>query len=127
MMKMNKIATVVALALALAVGTGRMSAQSGYNLFQKALAHERADGNLDEALKLYQRVVKEFSRDRALAAKALVRMAECYQKLGDAQSRTVYERVVREFGIRSRARPRRARVWRPCKRRLPRGRDRLRG
>ena len=97
MMKMNKIATIVALALALAVGTGRMSAQSGYDVFQKALVQERADGNLDEALKLYQRVVNEFSRDRALAAKALVRMAECYQKLGDAESRKVYERVVREF------------------------------
>jgi hypothetical protein len=25
-------------------------------------------------------------------------MAGCYQKLGDAQARAIYERVVREFG-----------------------------
>jgi len=35
--------------------------------------------------------------NRALAAQALVRMAECYQKLGDAESRTIYQRVVRDY------------------------------
>ena len=32
-----------------------------------------------------------------MAAKALVRMGHCYEKLGDAESRKAYERVVREF------------------------------
>ncbi len=35
--------------------------------------------------------------DRAIAAQALVRMAGCHQKLGDAQARAIYEQVVRDF------------------------------
>ena len=32
-----------------------------------------------------------------LAAQALVQMAECYQKLGDAESRKIYEQPVRDY------------------------------
>ena len=35
--------------------------------------------------------------DRPLAAQALVRMAECYQKLGDAEAQQIYERLLRDF------------------------------
>ena len=35
--------------------------------------------------------------NRALAAQALLRMAECYQKLGDAEARKIYERLVRDY------------------------------
>lgn len=88
---------VLAAVAVLAVGTTRTSAQSGYDLFQKALASERADGNLRDAIRLYERVVKEFAGDRALVARSLIRMAECHQKLGNAEARTLFERVVREF------------------------------
>lgn len=97
MMNLNKIAAGISLALAIGIGVDRLSAQSGYDLFQKALATERADGNLQQAIQLYERVVREFASDRAVAANALVRMAECYQKLGDAESRKTYERVLSEY------------------------------
>jgi Tol biopolymer transport system component len=97
-MNMKSIAAVIALILLTALSAIQVSAQSGYDLFQKALAAERADGNLRQAIQLYERVVKDAGRDRALAARALIRMAECYQRLGDSQARHLYERVVREFG-----------------------------
>jgi Tol biopolymer transport system component len=97
-MKMKAIAVVIGLVLIAALSAIRVSAQSGYDLFQKALAAERADGNLRQAIQLYERVVKDAGRDRALVARALIRMAECYQRLGDSQARQVYERVLREFG-----------------------------
>jgi len=87
----------IGLAFVIAAGAATVTAQSGYDLFQKALAAERADGNLQQAIQLYSRVVKEFGRDRSLAAKALLRMAECFEKLGDAEARALYERVVREY------------------------------
>ena len=37
------------------------------------------------------------SGNRAVAAQALVRMAECYQKLGDSESRKIYEQIVRDY------------------------------
>jgi len=72
-------------------------AQSGYDLFQKGLVQERTEGDLDEAIRLYKQIVEDFKDDRALAAKALVQMGGCYEKLGTAEARTAYERVVREY------------------------------
>jgi len=78
-----------------------LAAESGAELFQKAVTEERASGNLEEAIKLYQRVAKEFASDRPLAAKALVQAARCYEKLGqDKHDKAVklYEQVARDFG-----------------------------
>jgi hypothetical protein len=78
-----------------------LAADSGAELFQKAVTQERAAGNLEEAIKLYQRVAKEFASDRPLAAKALVQAAHCYELLGqDKQDKAVklYEQVARDFG-----------------------------
>jgi Tol biopolymer transport system component len=96
-MRMNTKLALLAVAGLLVLHTAAPFAQSGYDLFQKALAAERADGNLQQAIELYQRVAREFASDRALAARALVRMADCYTKLGNAQARSIYERVAREY------------------------------
>ena len=60
------------------------------------------DGDLPSAVKLYQAIVDSFAKtDRAIVATALVRMAECYQKRGDAQAQKIYERVVRDYSDQS--------------------------
>jgi len=85
----------------LALGTAALAADSGAELFQKAVTQEGAAGNLEEAIKLYQRVAKEFASDRPLAAKALVQAAHCYELLGqDKHDKAVklYEQVARDFG-----------------------------
>src|ERR1700722_5183527 len=85
----------------LAFGAAALAAESGAEVFQKAVTQERAAGNLEEAIKLYQRVAKEFATDRPLAAKALVQAAHCYELLGqDKQDKAVklYEQVARDFG-----------------------------
>ena len=61
-----------------------------------AMDKEVVDGDLKAAIELYRQVGK--SSDRAIAARALVRMGQCYEKLGDAEARKAYEQVVREFG-----------------------------
>src|SRR5687767_11501837 len=73
------------------------AAESGQELFQKALVKERAAGNLEEAIQLYQRAAKESAGDRALAAKALIAVARCYEKLGQSNATKVYEEVVRKY------------------------------
>ena len=98
---MARTVSLLALLLALVTTSAQVDAQSGYDLFQKALATERADGNLRAAIQLYERVVTEFPRDRAVVAQALVRMAECHEKLGDGNARRVYERVARDYADQS--------------------------
>ena len=58
---------------------------------------EEAEGNYPAAIEAYKRFLAQYGKDRALAAKALVRMGQCYEKLGDAESRKIYERVVRDY------------------------------
>jgi Tol biopolymer transport system component len=60
-----------------------------------AMEKETVQGDLKGAIEQYKKVAQ--SKDRSIVARAIVRMAECYQKLGNAEARGLYERVVREF------------------------------
>jgi Tol biopolymer transport system component len=62
---------------------------------QAAIKTETVDGNLTGAIEQYQKLAK--GSHRPAAAQALVRMGQCYEKLGDAQARNAYEKVVRDF------------------------------
>ena len=89
------LSTLVATALLFA--PLQLVAQSGNDLFQKALSKERVDGQLTEAIQLYARIVKDFASDRPLAAKALLQIGRCYERLGRSEAVQAYERVVRDY------------------------------
>jgi Tol biopolymer transport system component len=63
---------------------------------QAAIKKETIDGDLKGAIEQYQKIAQ--STNRAVAAKALLRMGQCYEKLGNTEARSAYERLVREFG-----------------------------
>ena len=95
---MKKILMFATVVLLLALGAGTALAQSGYDLFQKALVKERAVGDVEEALRLYQRIVKEFGGNHALAAKAELRMGLLYDRLGrKADAQRAYQAVVNQY------------------------------
>jgi Tol biopolymer transport system component len=99
---MGRLPAIILIIAALG-GARIISAEQGANdLFQKALSKERAEGQLDDAIVLYARVVKEYASDRPLVAKALMQLGACYEKLGRAEARAAYERVVREFSDQGR-------------------------
>ena len=90
--------TIAVLAASLTVlGITPALAQSGHDLFQQALVKERADGDLRGAIGLYERIVQEFSTDRALSAKALLQMGECYEKLGSTEAQRAYQQVLSNY------------------------------
>ncbi len=97
---MNKL-SLMCIAVLLAGGLQTTRAQQtnaqGEKLLAGAQHKATVDGDLKGAIEEYKRVVAGAGTNRALAATAWLRMAECYQKLGDAESRTIYERVMREF------------------------------
>jgi Tol biopolymer transport system component len=66
-------------------------------LLQAAMAKETVQGDLKGAIALYESAAKEAGQNRALAVKSLLKAAECYQKLGDSESRKMYERIVRDY------------------------------
>ena len=104
----------LAIATVLVAAVGSSSAQSGYDLYQQALVKERGDGKLQEAVELYLTVVKSAGRDRALAARALLQVASCYEKLGNQEeARNTYMRVRTEFADQTqRRRPPHELAWR---------------
>jgi Tol biopolymer transport system component len=65
------------------------------DLYQQAITRERAAGDIQGAIQLYRQVAA--SSDRALAARALLRLGEAYEKLGARESQAAYERIVRDF------------------------------
>jgi Tol biopolymer transport system component len=97
MKRMRLIATFAAIAACSAVIASQTP--SGHAVFEQALAKERVEGNLREAIRLYERVVAEFPSDRALTARALQQTGLCHEKLGNqAGARAAYERLQREYG-----------------------------
>jgi Tol biopolymer transport system component len=98
---MNRLFFMFIAAL-LAAGLQTTRAQQNNGQGEKLLASAQhkatVDGDLKGAIDEYKKIVAGAGANRTLAAQALVRMAECYQKLGDGESRKIYERIVREFG-----------------------------
>jgi hypothetical protein len=72
-------------------------AQSAGESYQQALIQENGVGNLQNAIQLYQRAAKEAGVDRRLGALALLGVARCYEKLGQDESRKVYEEIVQSY------------------------------
>jgi Tol biopolymer transport system component len=64
---------------------------------QRAIRKETLEGDLKGAIDLYRKAIGQAGKDRATAAQALVHMGACYEKLGDAEARKAYERVVRDY------------------------------
>jgi tetratricopeptide (TPR) repeat protein len=77
--------------------TTTLLAQSAGELYQQGLVQENGVGNLQNAIQLYQRAAKASAGDRALAALALMGAARCYEKLGEEESRKLYEQVIRSY------------------------------
>jgi len=94
---MKRITLAAVILSLMALGVGPATAQNGHDLFQQALLKERAEGELAEAIRLYTQIVQDFATDRTLAARALVQMGQCYEKLGSTEAESAYRTVVRDF------------------------------
>ncbi len=92
---------VVVVATALAVCGAHLGAQQSRSTIEKRFAsaeHKaRVEGDLKGAIEEYKRIVASAGSDRAAAARALLRVAEAYQTLGDAEARTIHQRIVSDF------------------------------
>lgn len=102
-----KRALAIGIVITALVGGGVLRAQPGRSAdLQMRAAQLKADvqGDLKGAIEDYRRIVAGAGANRTLAVTALVRMAECYQKLGsDAQSREIYDRVLRDYADQAEA------------------------
>ncbi|MDZ7288697.1 MAG: tetratricopeptide repeat protein [candidate division KSB1 bacterium] len=71
--------------------------QSPEQLFQAGIYAEEIKGELQDAVKIYQRIVQEYSDNRPTAAKAQLHIGICYEKLGQQQARAAYQKVLENY------------------------------
>jgi Tol biopolymer transport system component len=88
-------AALLAAFLAALLAAGQKSDQAELAL-KAAMNKELVEGDLKEAIEQYK-IIASTSENRAVSAKALIRLGQCYEKLGDAEARKAYERVVRDY------------------------------
>ncbi len=72
-------------------------AQNSEKLFQQGMMKEEGEGNLKEAIAIYNKIVNNVSADRKLRAKALLQVGICYEKLGNKKARKSYQKLISEF------------------------------
>lgn len=80
------------------LGAGSSWSQNAEQLYQKGIMKEEGEGSLREAIELYKSVADNTLAERALRAKALYQMGNCYEKLGQQEARGVYEKLVANYG-----------------------------
>ena len=87
---MRRVATALVVTVVLLAGavTAQQRRQQDIDL-QAAIRTETVDGDLNAAIKQYGAIASKYKAHRAVVATALVHMAQCYQKLGDAQARKI--------------------------------------
>ena len=70
------------------------SQETAGRVFEKALYFEESEGDLQQAIGLYQKVVAQFSQDREVAAKAQLHIGLCYEKLGLNEAEKAFQQVL---------------------------------
>jgi Tol biopolymer transport system component len=91
----RKFAAVAVAGLLGAALLGAQKSDQSDVLLQAAVNREMVQGDLKGAIEQYKKIAD--GSDKAIAAKALLRMAGCYEKLGQGDTQKTYERVVRDF------------------------------
>jgi Tol biopolymer transport system component len=86
---------ILAVSIVVLSAVVRTAGQNGSDLYQQGLARETA-GDIKGAVQIFERIVRDSSSNRTLTARALVKLGEWSDLLGQ-DARSYYERVVREF------------------------------
>ncbi len=94
MRRLTRLAVAAALA-AFCLGAARAATATQADQFQQAIDLMETKGDYPAAVRLFEQVAR--GPDRALAARSLLYLGHCYEKLGQEESVNAYRRVLREF------------------------------
>ena len=83
--------------LALAALANAQKEEPPQLLLEKATKLELVDGDLKGVIATDERILALQGVPRTVAARALLHLGECHEKLGHAEARKAYERLVRDF------------------------------
>ena len=95
MTKKMKIFTIIILSLVL--GSDMLSAQTAEEILPRAIRLEEVEGDLEQAIVLYQTIVSDYPESRSAVATAYFHMGMCYEKLGNKQAKNAYNTVIEDY------------------------------
>jgi len=93
----SRIFIFIFLAFALVILSSANIQQSAEQLYQSGLYKEEVEGELEGAIEIYERIIKDFPGNKATAAKALYHIGLCYEKLGNKEALKAYQRLIDEY------------------------------
>jgi len=71
--------------------------QQAGELLSEAIYQEEVNGELDEAIKTYQLIIKQYPENRRVSAEALLHLGMCYEKLGLKEAQIAYRKVLDNY------------------------------
>jgi Tol biopolymer transport system component len=86
-----------------------------------AMEQETVKGDLKGAIEQYKKVLGAYPKERSVAARALLHIGECYEKMGQADAQNAYERLMRDYPEQKEAVEARARLDRDTARNAQNG------
>ncbi|MHC4726232.1 MAG: tetratricopeptide repeat protein [Planctomycetota bacterium] len=94
--------TIIFLLVVGALGTVAFAKSSG-TLLQEGLYAEEVDGDLEAAIRIYEKIIKDGSAQRSHIAQALYRQGMCYlKKQNEPQAKMVFGKVVSDYSDQTR-------------------------
>jgi len=94
----GRMAVVVCITLALSVmAAWLLSQETAEGTYEAALLKKEAEGDLQGAIQLFQKILKTYPDKREVAAKALLQIGLCYEKLGNDEATKAYETILKNY------------------------------
>ena len=97
---MNKFQiSLIAMSVMIFVATGPIYAQiSPEELLESGVYEAEVKGELQDAIKIFEQILAKHSKNRSVAAQALLHLGSSYEKLGNQKAEETYQRLINEFG-----------------------------
>ena len=71
-------------------------AQTGLDFYQRGLNEEQL-GHYDAAIKIYERVIRDFAKDRSLVSKAKLHQGYSWAKMGESKGTDFLNRLISDY------------------------------
>lgn len=91
------VTTMLAMAAMFAGPKPAHSQQTAEEIYQAGLYQEEVQGDLEQAISIFERILREFPQNRAVAAQAQLHIGLCYEALGRNEAQRAYELVIRDY------------------------------
>jgi Tol biopolymer transport system component len=94
MIRTTRFFAIAILATTLTLAQAERSAEVQ---LKAAMHKEQVEGDLKAAIEQYRQIISHYGKNRAVAAQAIFHMAQCHEKLGQAEARKLFEQLVKDY------------------------------